>query len=112
MTLLTRDRTNTKWPVAFDESAVMSLHDLIEQGESPENIANIITKLRELSQAAIKVSSDFEEFYNLLDGEAELVLHDPDEFSEIFDGMTLQAYVDMRLAEFYDLCDEHRIWVG
>lgn len=58
------------------------------------------------------VYTKFEDLLGLIDGEAEVIRTKPEIIVsewEFVGGVT--QLVDERLAEFYDLCDEFRMWV-
>ena len=53
---------------------------------------------------------EFDELYDLVDSDVELGEEGLKTFVEN-EGWTLQELVDDRLAQFYDLCDRHNVWV-
>lgn len=106
-----------KWMYTIQNGA--KLRNAIDNAETKEDEANIISILRDCYKEVIDsfktdednegVVYDFEEIYDFLEGDDEIILNEKcEEYG--FDSNT--DMIDSKLAEFYDICDEHRIFVG
>lgn len=54
---------------------------------------------------------DFEDLYNLLDGEPEVIRKHPEELLE-WEYFGATDLVNDRLARFYNLCDRASVWIS
>ena len=100
-----------------------ALRTSIENATDLKSIAFMLTRLQKSCSEVMEWAQDdpeaddyssaysqFEELYELLDGEPEVIRDEPQVLFEWgFTGADQLA--EMRLQEFYDLCDEHRVWV-
>ena len=102
------------------EAEGKKLREFVDGDETFENSAACIDQLRVCCKRVMDALrgrdkeyyyDDFEELYELMDGEADVLRTNPSEIFEWeFTGAT--ELVNERLREFYDLCDAARVWVG
>lgn len=92
------------------------LRRLVEEAETTENLLEILQKLKNCYQE-ILTSYPFEDEYDKYDIQEALNFLEGDD--EIIQEKELGEYgfenaedlIDNRLEEFYNLCDDYRIWV-
>lgn len=105
----------TKWIYKLKRGN--ELRRLIEEAETTENLLEILQKLKNCYQE-ILTSYPFEDEYDKYDIQEALNFLGGDD--EIIQEKELGEYgfenaedlIDNRLEEFYNLCDDYRIWVG
>lgn len=84
--------------------------------EIPEQQAHVLDVLEKCVAECIATlpecdTFDFEEFQGVITGEAEYV-RKRDPFIREMGFNNAEELVDERLDQFYDLCDQHKVWVG
>ena len=92
------------------------LRDKIGNSDVLKEQADIIVGIRKCCKEVMNrfkddedILFDFEELYELMDGEAEIILNG--EWEEIgFDNA--EDLINERLRELYDICDDNAIFVG
>lgn len=107
------------WNYRLEEQG-KQLREFVDGDLTLENCAKTIDQLRVCCKNIMDQMgnedkdysyNDFEELYELMDGEADILRNNPSELFEIgFTGG--QELVNERLTEFYDLCDSARVWIG
>lgn len=105
----------TKWIYKLKRGS--ELRRLIEEAETTENLLEILQKLKNCYQE-ILTSYPFEDEYDKYDIQEALDFLEGDD--EIIQEKELGEYgfenaedlIDNRLEEFYNLCDDYRIWIG
>lgn len=88
--------------------------------KSHESMARILEQIRTCCQEVVKAmgdaddadSFDFDDLAGVIDGEPELCRAKDVATIKEWGYGSFSELVDARLADFYDCCDSHRVWVG
>lgn len=107
------------WNYHLEEEG-KKLRQLVDGEETYENSATCLDQLRVCCKKVMNILEgrdkelyyfDFEELYELMDGEPEILRTNPDEILD-WEFNDATELVNDRLEQFYNLCDGVRVWVG
>lgn len=104
----------TKWIYKLKKGS--ELRRLIEEAETTENLLEILQELKNCYQEILAFYPFEDEYdkYNIqealdfLEGDDEII---QEEELEEYGFENAEDLIDNRLEEFYNLCDDYRIWV-
>lgn len=103
-----------KWNYKLEEEG-KELRKLIDEEKPAEIIEQLQKCYNSLSNLLSEedkeyYESDIEDAMNLIEGEADIIRNNPEELED-FGFENVEELVDERLREFYDICDNARVWI-